>query len=122
MRADDTFIGLGETPSKRSKIEKETNFNVLANFVILIGLCAACGIADGVFESRTNTSADLYEPGADETKFHWLDGVVTFCSALILFQNIVPISLVITVELVKTIQAYFIFQDIQMYYEPVSLI
>ena len=33
------------------------------------------------------------------------------CSAsLIMFQNIVPISLVITVELVKTLQALFIFQ------------
>lgn len=31
-------------------------------------------------------------------------------SCLILFQNIVPISLVITVELVKTIQAFFIYQ------------
>lgn len=47
----------------------------------------------------------------------------TFCSgssSLILFQNIVPISLVITVELVKTIQAFFIYQDLNMYYEPVS--
>lgn len=40
-------------------------------------------------------------------------------ATLILFQNIVPISLVITVELVKTIQAFFIYQDIDMYYEPV---
>lgn len=49
-------------------------------------------------------------------------GELTLYSAratLILFQNIVPISLVITVELVKTIQAFFIYQDIDMYYEPV---
>jgi len=42
-----------------------------------------------------------------------------YSATLILFQNIVPISLVITVELVKTIQAFFIYQDIDMYYEPV---
>jgi phospholipid-translocating ATPase len=35
---------------------------------------------------------------------------------LIAFQNIVPISLFISIEIVKTIQAYFISQDIDMYY------
>jgi phospholipid-translocating ATPase len=37
-------------------------------------------------------------------------------SGLIAFQNIVPIALYISVEIVKTIQAYFISQDIDMYY------
>jgi phospholipid-translocating ATPase len=38
-------------------------------------------------------------------------------SCVIAFQNIVPISLYISIEIVKTIQAYFISQDIDMYYE-----
>lgn len=37
---------------------------------------------------------------------------------MIAFQNIVPISLYISIEIVKTIQAYFIAQDIDMYYAP----
>jgi len=37
---------------------------------------------------------------------------------LIAFQNIVPISLYISIEIVKTIQAFFISQDIEMYYRP----
>ena len=37
-------------------------------------------------------------------------------SCLIAFQNIVPISLYISIEIVKTIQAYFISQDLDMYY------
>ncbi len=37
-------------------------------------------------------------------------------SCIIAFQNIVPISLYISIEIVKTIQAYFISQDIEMYY------
>lgn len=36
---------------------------------------------------------------------------------MILFQNIVPISLYLSIEIAKTIQAYFIYQDIEMYYE-----
>ena len=38
-------------------------------------------------------------------------------SCLIVFQNIVPISLYITIEIVKTVQAYLIFQDVEMYYD-----
>ncbi|KAJ3023347.1 UNVERIFIED_CONTAM: hypothetical protein HDU68_008648 [Siphonaria sp. JEL0065] len=41
-------------------------------------------------------------------------------TSLIAFQNIVPISLYLTVEIVKTIQSYFIYNDIQMYYEPLN--
>lgn len=41
-----------------------------------------------------------------------------YSTCLIAFQNIVPASLYISIEIVKTIQAYFINQDIDMYYEP----
>ncbi|KAK4701642.1 phospholipid-translocating ATPase, partial [Phenoliferia sp. Uapishka_3] len=115
------MMNQGETPSKRSKIEKETNFNVLVNFGVLMVLCISCAIADGVYEGSTGTSADLYEPGADVSSSAVVDALVTFGASLIMFQNIVPISLVITVELVKTLQALFIFQDLDMYYEPLDL-
>lgn len=35
-------------------------------------------------------------------------------------QNIVPISLYISIEIVKTIQAFFIYQDADMYYAPLD--
>lgn len=68
----------GETPSKRSKIEKETNFNVLVNFAILMILCTACAVADGVYSSTNGTSADLYEQGADVSSYAVIDALVTF--------------------------------------------
>lgn len=40
------------------------------------------------------------------------------CSTcLIAFQNIDPVYLFISIEIVKTIQAYFIAQDVDMYYK-----
>jgi magnesium-transporting ATPase (P-type) len=36
-------------------------------------------------------------------------------TSLIVFQNIIPISLYISIEFVKTFQAYFIWQDSDMY-------
>lgn len=45
---------------------------------------------------------------------------ILYRSCLIAFQNIVPISLYISIEIVKTIQAYFISQDVDMYYAPLD--
>ena len=42
-------------------------------------------------------------------------------TSLILFQNIVPISLYISVEIAKTLQAYFIYSDLKMYYEKLDM-
>lgn len=116
----DTKIMLngGDTPSKRSKIEKETNFNVVMNFIILMVLCLITCLLHGYYRSLDNTSAQYYEIGAPAAENIVLDSLIIFVSSLIVFQNIVPISLYITIEIVKTIQAFFIFQDIEMYYEP----
>ncbi|GJN93129.1 hypothetical protein Rhopal_006174-T1 [Rhodotorula paludigena] len=114
------MLNQGETPSKRSKIEKETNFNVLVNFAVLLALCIGCAIAAGIYDNMTGRSVDLYEPDAQYSDSSIVVAFITFGATLILFQNIVPISLVITVELVKTIQAFFIYQDIDMYYEPLD--
>ncbi|KAI0329328.1 phospholipid-translocating P-type ATPase [Cubamyces sp. BRFM 1775] len=108
----------GDTPSKRSKIEKETNFNVVVNFVVLIMMCLLSGILSGYLDAKSDTSAREYEQDADPTSSFVLNGIITFVSSLIAFQNIVPISLYISIEIVKTIQAYFISQDIDMYYKP----
>ncbi|TFK47398.1 phospholipid-translocating P-type ATPase [Heliocybe sulcata] len=116
----DTKIMLngGGTPSKRSKIERETNFNVVMNFLILFIMCAVTAILSGLMDARTGTSADVFEVGADPTSSHVLNALVTFVSCLIAFQNIVPSSLYISIEIVKTIQAFFISQDVDMYYKP----
>ncbi|KZT06691.1 phospholipid-translocating P-type ATPase [Laetiporus sulphureus 93-53] len=118
----DTKIMLngGATPSKRSKIEKETNFNVIVNFAVLIIMCLICGIANGLFDAKTGTSADFFEVGSDASTSSVVNGIVTFVSCLIAFQNIVPISLYISIEIVKTIQAFFISQDVDMYYKPLN--
>ncbi|KAJ7182905.1 phospholipid-transporting ATPase 1 [Mycena crocata] len=115
----DTKIVLngGDTPSKRSKIERETNFNVAVNFGVLLTMCIVAAIFSGIEDARSNTSAKFFEIDSDPTSIYVLNALVTFVSCIIAFQNIVPISLYISIEIVKTIQAYFISQDVEMYYE-----
>lgn len=76
----DTKIMLngGDTPSKRSKIEKETNFNVIVNFIVLILMCAIAAIFSGLNDDRQNTSAKIYEVGSDPTSSSILNSLVTF--------------------------------------------
>ena len=68
----------GDTPSKRSKIEKETNFNVIVNFVLLMLMCVAAGILNGFFDSKGNTSAKFFEAGSEPSSSYVLNAVVTF--------------------------------------------
>ncbi|KAH7104048.1 phospholipid-translocating P-type ATPase [Auriculariales sp. MPI-PUGE-AT-0066] len=111
----------GATPSKRSKIEKETNFNVVMNFLILIVLCTVTAVMWAVYHNRTDESSDYFEGGSDPSSILALNALITFASCLIAFQNIVPISLYISIEIVKLIQAFFISQDIEMVYAELDV-
>ncbi|KIM51232.1 hypothetical protein SCLCIDRAFT_33615 [Scleroderma citrinum Foug A] len=112
------YLNGGLTPSKQSKISKETNFNVVVNFIFLVVICTVSAIISGVMDGLQDTSTKIYEQGVDPTNSTILNALVTFVSCLIAFQNIVPVSLFISIEIVKTIQAYFIAQDVDMYYKP----
>ncbi|KAL9933492.1 hypothetical protein V8E36_007668 [Tilletia maclaganii] len=119
---EDTKIMLnsGETPSKRSKIEQETNFNVLMNFFILLFMCSACAVIGGISMQSNANSKAFFERGIEISSSDIINALVIFGSCLVVFQNIVPISLYISIEIVKTIQAFFIYSDIEMYYEPLD--
>ena len=76
----DTKIMLngGDTPSKRSKIERETNFNVVVNFGVLLVMCLICAIANGLYDAKTGTSADFFEQGSLPSSSDIVNAIVTF--------------------------------------------
>jgi phospholipid-translocating ATPase len=113
------MMNSGITPSKRSRISRELNWNVVYNFVILVLMCLVSGIVQGVTWSKGNKSLDYFEFGGIASKPS-LDGFITFWAALILFQNLVPISLYISLEIIKTLQAFFIYSDVEMYYDKLD--
>jgi phospholipid-translocating ATPase len=80
----DTKIMLngGDTPSKRSKIEKETNFNVIVNFCVLSIMCVTAAIFSGLEDARTGTSADFFEVNSNPTSSDIVNAVITFVYAL----------------------------------------
>jgi phospholipid-translocating ATPase len=80
----DTKIMLngGDTPSKRSKIEKETNYNVIVNFLVLSILCFISAISSGLHEAQSGTSADFFEIGSEPTSSVIVNAIITFVYVL----------------------------------------
>ena len=113
------MLNAGITPSKRSRISRELNWNVIYNFIILFLMCLVAGLVQGITFAKGNNSLDYFDFGMYGGKPS-LSGFITFWSAVILFQNLVPISLYISIEIVKTAQAFFIYSDTYMYYEKLD--
>ena len=113
------MLNSGITPSKRSRIARELNWNVVYNFILLFTICFASGLVQGIIWGQGNNTIEFFEFGSIGGT-PALDGFITFWAALILFQNLVPISLYITIEIIKTCQAFFIYSDSEMYYEKLD--
>ncbi|KAL6451184.1 DNF1 Phospholipid-transporting ATPase DNF1 [Candida maltosa Xu316] len=119
---DDTKIMLnaGITPTKQSRMSRELNYYVLVNFILLFIMCFVSGLVNGLYyRKRGTTSRDFFEFGTIAGS-PVANGIVGFFVNLILYQSLVPISLYITIEIIKTAQAYFIYSDVGMYYEPLD--
>lgn len=115
----DTKIVLnsGGTPSKRSRVERQINPQVLANLAILATMAVVCGIADSQIERVKYPEGAPWLYNDNEANDNpEINGLITWAFALITFQNIVPISLYISIEFVKTCQALFIYFDYDIFY------
>ena len=110
------MLNSGITPSKRARMARDLNWNVIYNFMILFFMCLVAGIVEGVTWAEGGNSLDYFEFGSVGGSPP-LNGFITFWAAVVLFQNLVPISLYITLEIVRSIQAFFIWSDVHMYYE-----
>ncbi|XP_050743358.1 probable phospholipid-transporting ATPase IA isoform X5 [Drosophila biarmipes] len=100
-------------PLKRSTVDKLTNTQILMLFMILISLCIISGLCN-LFWTREHSETDWYL-GLTDFKTKSLGyNLLTF---FILYNNLIPISLQVTLELVRFLQAIFINYDIEMYHE-----
>ncbi|GJJ12412.1 hypothetical protein Clacol_006654 [Clathrus columnatus] len=117
---EDTKISLnsGDTPSKRSLVERQMNPQVMVNLIILALMAVVCGIVDAITEQRKFPEGApwLFDDNQSDDNPH-INGLVTWANGLITFQNIIPISLYLSVEFVRTCQAAFIYSDHQIYNE-----
>eukprot|EP01012_Entosiphon_sulcatum_P006218 TRINITY_DN1291_c0_g1_i1.p1 TRINITY_DN1291_c0_g1~~TRINITY_DN1291_c0_g1_i1.p1 ORF type:complete len:1838 (+),score=333.22 TRINITY_DN1291_c0_g1_i1:867-6380(+) len=96
---------------KRSRVERTVNRQLRWVLCLLLGLCLFCAILLGTWQDRNESawyvSRGLGSPG--------VSGVVGFFTFLILFNNLIPISLYVSMELVKFFQGILLELDLKMY-------
>lgn len=134
-------LNSGGTPSKRSKVERQMNPMVLANLLILTIMAVVCAIADSALEHYYYPKQAPWLFGDNQSDDNpSINGLITLIFAFITsvpssqspnpisfrtdphphvvrFQNIVPISLYISVEVVRGCQALFIYFDSEICYK-----
>ncbi|XP_049859548.1 probable phospholipid-transporting ATPase IA isoform X2 [Schistocerca gregaria] len=100
-------------PLKRSTVDKLTNTQILMLFFILIVLCLLSAIFNEIW-TKEHARTDWYI-GIDEMiNLNFGYNLLTF---IILYNNLIPISLQVSLEVVRFVQAIFINMDIDMYHE-----
>lgn len=109
------MLNSGITPTKVSRISRELNLSVFINFALLFILCFVSGLVNGLFYNKKNVSR-LYFDFKPYGSTAAVNGILSFFVTLIIYQSLVPISLYISVEIIKTLQAFFIYSDVKMYY------
>ncbi|KAG8388401.1 hypothetical protein BUALT_Bualt02G0122100 [Buddleja alternifolia] len=110
-----------KSPSKRSRIEKQMDKIIYILFSLLLFISCISSIGFIVktekdlphwWYLRVPDSEGLYDPSRPVKS-----GFYHLITALILYGYLIPISLYVSIEVVKVLQALFINQDLHMYDE-----
>ncbi|KAK4785214.1 hypothetical protein SAY86_001903 [Trapa natans] len=114
-----------DPPSKRSKIEKKMDHIIYVLFLMLFLMSFISSIFFGVWTRedyqngkmkrwyiRPDSATVFFDPRRPVTA-----AVYHFLTCLMLYGYFIPISLYVSIEVVKVLQSLFINQDIHMYHE-----
>jgi phospholipid-transporting ATPase len=102
-----------EAPIKQTNLEKMTNVQIVFLFVILVSMSLLCSF--GYFFKDFGDFQEYVFQEKLLQKFS--DIIYGFFTFIILFNNLIPISLVVTMEFVKYGQSILINSDIELYHE-----
>ncbi|CAL4073612.1 unnamed protein product, partial [Meganyctiphanes norvegica] len=98
-------------PLKRSTIDKNSNSYIVLLFFLLMIMCSIMTIANSQWPSELHWYLTL-----DDREI--LNFGMNFITYAILLNNLIPISLQVTLEFVRLVQAVYINKDEAMLYEP----
>ncbi|XP_051473590.1 phospholipid-transporting ATPase VD isoform X3 [Apus apus] len=103
---------------KRSKLERKVNTDILWCVLLLIFMCLTGAIGHGLWLSRYSEIPFFNIPEPDGKSIPpTLAGFNMFWTMIILLQVLIPISLYVSIEIVKLGQIYLIQNDIDFYHE-----
>uniref|UniRef100_A0A8C7W6U3 Phospholipid-transporting ATPase n=1 Tax=Oncorhynchus mykiss TaxID=8022 RepID=A0A8C7W6U3_ONCMY len=98
---------------KRSKLERRLNVDVLWSVVLLVIMCLTAAIGHGLWLRNLKDTSFLIP----DTTSPALSGFYLFWTMIIVLQVLIPISLYVSIEIVKLCQIFFIQNDVDFYNE-----
>ena len=97
---------------KMSKVEKTLNYFLLIVFVFLMLCCVVCSILHHFFYI---THKNFYDNYILITDTPTIESFICFFTYFLLLNTLIPISLIVSMEIIKMIQGIFISWDILLY-------
>uniref|UniRef100_A0A673AEI6 Phospholipid-transporting ATPase n=2 Tax=Sphaeramia orbicularis TaxID=375764 RepID=A0A673AEI6_9TELE len=110
----------GRTMFKRTSIDKLMNTLVLWIFGFLICMGVVLAIGNTIWESWIGRNFQVFLPWDASQDSAVFSGFLTFWSYIIILNTVVPISLYVSVEVLRLGHSYFINWDRRMYYSPMN--
>ncbi|XP_023694698.2 phospholipid-transporting ATPase ID isoform X1 [Paramormyrops kingsleyae] len=105
----------GKTTFKRTSIDHLMNVLVLCIFGFLAFMCTILAIGNGIWEHKEGTVFTAFLP-RDEGVNASFSAFLTFWSYVIILNTVVPISLYVSVEIIRLGNSFYIDWDRKMYY------
>ncbi|QIX01316.1 hypothetical protein AMS68_006833 [Peltaster fructicola] len=106
------------TPIKRTAVEHKVNIQILMLGGVLIILSIISSVGDLIVRLKLSENLSyLYYTNTNTVQQFFAD-VFTYW---ILYSNLVPISLFVTVEIIKSYQAFLISSDLDIYYDKTDM-
>ncbi|SMR50266.1 unnamed protein product [Zymoseptoria tritici ST99CH_1A5] len=101
------------TPIKRTNVERRVNIQILMLGGVLVALSIISSIGDLIVRQTIGTKLWFLQYESVNPARQFFGDLFTYW---ILYSNLVPISLFVTVEIIKYYQAFLISSDLDIYY------
>ncbi|EGW07890.1 putative phospholipid-transporting ATPase FetA [Cricetulus griseus] len=108
----------GKSTFKRTHIDHLMNVLVIWIFLVLGAMCLMLSIGHGIWESSKGYFFQEYLPWQHFIASSATSSVLVFWSYFIVLNTMVPISLYVSVEIIRLGNSYYINWDRQMFYAP----
>ncbi|KAF8309112.1 Ca-transporting ATPase [Clavulina sp. PMI_390] len=106
-------------PIKRTQVERQVNLQIVFLFIVLVAMSLGSTVGSSIrtwfYSASQWYLLDTSTVAGRVLIVHHFTDFLTF---IILYNNLIPISLIVTMEVVKFQQAQFINSDLDMYYAP----